>query len=63
MHKFCIHLFLINYLVNYYIFHQRFLYFLEVFNSEFPYIEVWFSDQNYKHLGIKEKVKIDLVIN
>ena len=32
-------------------------------NSEFSYIEVWFSDQNSKPLEIEDKINITLVIN
>ena len=37
--------------------------FLKTFVSEFPYIEVWFTDQNFKPLQIAEKINITLVIN
>ena len=37
--------------------------FLKTFNSEFPYIEVWFTDQNSKPLEIEDKISITLVIN
>ena len=37
--------------------------FLKTFNSEFSYIEVWFTDQNSKSLEIEDKIKITLVIN
>ena len=37
--------------------------FLKIFNSEFSYIEVWFTDQNSKPLEIGEKINIALVIN
>ena len=37
--------------------------FLKTFNSEFSYIEVWFTDQNYKLLEIEDKINITLVIN
>ena len=37
--------------------------FLKTFDSEFSYIEVWFTDQNSKPLGIEDKVNITLVIN
>ena len=32
------------------------------FNSEFPYIEVWLSDQNSKPLLIEDKTSIPLII-
>ena len=32
--------------------------FLKTFNSEFSYIVVWFSDQNYKLLDIEDKTNI-----
>ena len=48
--EFCIHLFLINCLVSYY-------------NSEFPYIEVYFTDQNSKLLGTGDRINIILVTN
>ena len=37
--------------------------FLKTFNSEFPYIEVWFTDQNSKPLVAENKINITLVIN
>ena len=37
--------------------------FLKTFDSEFLYIEVWFTDQNPKSLEIEDKVNITLVIN
>ena len=37
--------------------------FLKTFNSEFSYIEVWFTDQNLKSLVIGDKINITLVIN
>ena len=37
--------------------------FLKTFNSEFLYIEVWFTDQNSKPLEIEDKINITLVIN
>ena len=36
---------------------------LEITNSEFSYIEVWFTDQNCKPLEIEDKINITLVIN
>ena len=37
--------------------------FLKLFNSEFTYIEVWFTDQNSKPLEIEDKTSITLVVN
>ena len=37
--------------------------FLKTFNSEFSYIEVWFTDQNLKSIEIENKVNITLVTN
>ena len=37
--------------------------FLKICNSEFPYIEVSFTDQSSKPLKIEDKIKITLVIN
>ena len=37
--------------------------FLKTFDSEFSYIEVWFTDQNSKPLEIEDKINIALVIN
>ena len=31
--------------------------------SELSYIEVWFTDQNYKRLEIEDKINIALVID
>ena len=35
----------------------------KTFDSEFSYIEVWFTDQNLKPLEIEDKINITLVIN
>ena len=32
-------------------------------NSKFSYIEVWFTDQNFKQLEIEDKININLLIN
>ena len=37
--------------------------FLRTFDSEFLYIEVWFTDQNSNPLEIEDKINITLVIN
>ena len=37
--------------------------FLKTFNPKTLYIEVWFTDQNYKPLEIEDKINITLVIN
>ena len=34
--------------------------FLKIFNSEFPYIKVWFTNQNSKPVEIKDKINITL---
>ena len=60
--EFCIHLFLIDNFVNYLIFHPKIVCF-QTFNSEFSYIEVWLTDQNFKPLEIEDKTNIILVIN
>ena len=52
----CIHLFLINHLVNYFIFSKT-------FDSEFSCIKIWFTDQSSKPLEIKDKTNIVSVIN
>ena len=39
------------------------LYFINTFNSEFLYLGVWFTDQNFSPLEIENKIKITLVIN
>ena len=36
---------------------------LKTFNSEFSYIEVWFTDQNSKPVEIEDRINITLVIN
>ena len=38
------------------------LIFLETFNSEFSFIEVWFIDLNFKLLEIEDKTNISLII-
>ena len=37
--------------------------FSKTFDSEFSYIEVWFTDLNSKPLKIEDKMNINLVIN
>ena len=37
--------------------------FLKSFDSEFSYIDLWFTDQNSKPLEIEDKINITLVIN
>ena len=37
--------------------------FLKTFDSEFSYIEVWFTNQNSKLLETEDKINIALVIN
>ena len=37
--------------------------FLKTSDSEFSYIEVWFTDQNSKPIEIEDKINITLVIN
>ena len=41
---------------------EKFL-FLKTFNSEFSYVEVWFTDQNSKLLEIEDKINITFVID
>ena len=36
---------------------------LKTFNLEFPYFEVWFTDQKYKPVVIEDRINITLVIN
>ena len=42
--------------------HKNFI-FLRTFDSEFSYIEVWFTDQNSKPLEIEDQINVALVIN
>ena len=37
--------------------------FLQTFNSEFSYVEVWFTDKSSEPLEIEDKINISLVIN
>ena len=60
--EYCINLFLTNLLVNYYIFCQKNIIFLKTLNSEFSYVEVWFTDQNCQPLEIENEININLVI-
>ena len=41
---------------------QKKLIFSKTFNSDFSYVEVWFTDQNSKPMEIEEKLIISLVI-
>ena len=36
---------------------------LETFDSEFSYIELWFTDQNSKTVAIEDEISITLVTN
>ena len=60
--EFYINLFLINYLVVYQKFHQPILFFKKTFNSEFSYIEVWFTDQKSQALEMEDKINLTLVM-
>ena len=62
--EYCKNSFLIDLLINYSIFQlfENFT-FLKAFDSEFSYIEVWFTDQNSNPLEIEDKINITLVIN
>ena len=37
--------------------------FLKTFDSELPYVEVWFTDKNSNPLVIEDKIVITLVVN
>ena len=37
--------------------------FLKTFDSEFSYIELWFTDQNFEPINIEDKTNITLVLN
>ena len=37
--------------------------FIKTFDSEFSYIELWFTDQNSKLLEIEDNITVTLVIN
>ena len=43
--------------------HTKNVIFLKTLNSEFSYIEVWFTDQNSKPLETEDKINMTLVIN
>ena len=36
--------------------------FLKTFNTEFNYMEVWFTDQNSQPLEIEDRINLTLVI-
>ena len=42
---------------------EYFILFLKKINSEFSYIEVWFTDQSSEPLEIEDKIDINLVID
>ena len=60
----CTQLFIINRSVNYYldISPKNFI-FLKTFDSEFSYIEVYYTDENSNPLKIEDKINVTLVIN
>ena len=41
----------------------KYFIFFKTFDSEFSYIEIWFTDQNSKPLDIENKINLTLVIN
>ena len=57
-----IHLYLIYFwsIIRYF---TKKCYIFENVNSEFSYIDVWFTDQNSEPLEIEDKINITLVIN
>ena len=59
----CIHLFLIYSFGQLQDISPKNFTFLKTFNSELSYIEVWFTDHNFKPLEIEIKENITLVIN
>ena len=60
--EFYIHLFPINRLINCYISPKNSI-FLKPFNSEFSYVEVWFTVQNSEPLEIENRINITLIIS
>ena len=52
--EYYLHSFLMDISVDYQIFHPKILFFKKTFNSEFSFIEVWFTDQNSKPLEIED---------
>ena len=56
--EFCIHLYLISLDIS-----LENMMVLKTFNSEFSYIKVSFTDQNYKPLEVEDNINITLVIN
>ena len=58
--RFLYNFFLINHLINYYIFFTQKFYIFKKFDTEFSYTEVWFT--NSKPLEIEGKINIALVI-
>ena len=34
---------------------------LKIFNSEFPYMEVWFNDQNSNSIEMEDKIKYNIL--
>ena len=61
--KLCIHLLLINCLVNFSRFTPKKFLFLGNFDSDFLYVEVWFTVQNSRPLELEDKMNINFVIN
>ena len=41
----------------------KYFIFLQTFDSEFSYVEVWFTDQKSRRLDIEDKINITLVNN
>lgn len=37
--------------------------FLQIFVSEFSYIEIWFTDKNSKSFKIEDQINLTLIIN
>ena len=63
MQEFCLHLFVINISVNYFLdVSPKNLLFSKTFDSEFSYTEVLFTEQNSNPLEVEDKTNITLVI-
>ena len=42
---------------------HEYVMFLKTFDSEFPYIKVWLTDQNSTPLEVEDRINITIVVN
>ena len=60
--EYCLLLYQTRHLAVYKKFHQKIMFFLKTFNSEFQEIKIWFTDQTSKPLEVDDRINVTLII-